>query len=86
MKILMEMLLVLSPITLSEHVFALSLSYFSHGFACFSQFLGLSADSYHFYEECKFLLGTGLIKSLHLFSFPVPAVVEVLLYTRTHKK
>lgn len=81
------MLWVLSPITLSEHAFALSLLCFSHVFACFYQFLGLSADSYHLYEEFKFLLGTGLIKSLHPFSFPVPAYGGgIIIYTCTYVK
>lgn len=70
--------------SLPEHVFALSLLYFLHGFACLYQFLGLAAESYHLYEECKFMLGTGLKKSLHPFSFPVATTVEVLLYTHAH--
>lgn len=53
-------------------------------FACFYQFLGLAAGSYQFYEECKFLLGTGLMKSLHPFYFPIATTVEVLLCTHTH--
>lgn len=35
----------------------------------FYQFLGLAAGSYQFYVECKFLLGTSLIKTLHPFLF-----------------
>jgi len=51
---------------------------------CFSQFLGLVADSDRFYVECRFLLGTGLIKILHPYCFLVATTMEGLFSVYTH--